>query len=73
MNITSGPRAFEVFFEQFLYAMGSDFVDTSKCVKYDHESDEITEYLRYLNLAISQKNEERVRQNIIRINQILLK
>jgi hypothetical protein len=73
MNITSGPRAFETLFEQFLYSIGNDFVDTAQCVAYDKETDEIKQRLEYVSMAIDHKDEQRVRDNLIEINHILLK
>jgi hypothetical protein len=38
MNISGGPEAFQIYFEQFLYSVGNQYVDTAECLVYNNQT-----------------------------------
>lgn len=72
MNVTQGPEAFQIFFEQFLYSVGNEYVDTAECMSYNNQTGQITEHVYQLKLALNTNNETLLRESLIQANSILL-
>jgi hypothetical protein len=72
MNITEGPEAFQIFFEQFLYSVGNEYVDSAECTSYNNQTDVITEHIYQIDLALNTNNETLLREGLIKANSMLL-
>jgi len=61
MNVTEGQDAFQIFFDQFLYSIGHEYVDTVQCMTYNNQTGAITDHIYNIDVAMMTNNETAMR------------
>jgi hypothetical protein len=71
-NITTGPRAFEVFFEQFLYKLGNEYFDSSACIKNNNGSLLLEQNMEKIAVGLNYSLEAYTREGLIGLGELML-
>lgn len=72
MNVTEGQDAFQIFFEQFLYSIGHEYVDTVQCMTYNNQTGMITDHIYSADVALMSNNATALKEALISTNNLLI-